>query len=169
MAAPVTDTPQASAAEKLGGKEAFKKARKAWKKTAKQAKFTGEKPPAFLYFGVSMIALLKDLLDFVGLGSLPGIGFVVTFCLTFLIWILLTLFDTSSSSWKTRSNIRLARGLTVIFFGLIEAVGFGLNFLPIETVMVIVLYHLAKKAYKKAKKEADQNPAPAPDPYAYAE
>lgn len=62
---------------------------------------------------------------------------------------LLTLFDRSSRG--VGSNIQMARGLVVLGFGLVEAVGFGLNFLPIETTMVIVLYQLAKKAYQKSK------------------
>ncbi len=111
-----------------------------------------------------MIALLKDLLDFAGIGSLPGIGTVVTICFTFLIWILLAMFDRSSQ--HTRMNMFLVRGLVIIGFGLIEAVGFGLNFLPIMTAMVIVLYFLARRAYKKAKEEAEKNPAPEAPAYA---
>lgn len=103
-----------------------------------------------------MIALFKDLLDLVGIGSLPGIGTVVTLCLTFLIWILLTVFDKSGA----KSNRQLARGLVMIGFGLIEAVGFGLNFLPIETAMVIVLYQLARRAWKKEEKEAQAEGRP---------
>lgn len=99
-----------------------------------------------------MVALLKDLLDFVGVGSLPAIGTVVTICFTFLIWMLLSLFDRSSQ--YTRSNMHLTRGLVVIGFGLVEAIGFGLNFLPIETAMVIVLYQMAKRAWRTGQKSA---------------
>lgn len=127
-------------------------------RTAADAKFTGEKPSAFLYLGVSMIALLKDLLDFVGVGSLPAIGTVVTICFTFLIWMLLSLFDKSSQN--TRSNMHLMRGLVVIGFGLVEAIGFGLNFLPIETTMVIVLYQMAKHAWKEEEKKAKKEGRP---------
>src|SRR3990167_1055209 len=123
-------------------------------RNATDTKFTGEKPSAMLYLGVSMIALLKDLLDFVGVGSLPGIGFVVTACFSFLIWILLVVFDNSSKG--TRHNMMLIRGLVVIAFAAIEGFAFGLNFLPIETMMVLVLYYLARKAWKKAKEEAEE-------------
>ena len=133
-------------------------------RTAAHAQFTGEKPSVLLYLGVSMIALLKDLLDLVGIGSLPGIGFVVTSCFSFLIWILLATFDRSSQN--TRSNIQLIRGLVVIAFSLVEAIAFGLNFLPLETTMVIVLYQLARRAHRKAKKEAEENPTP--DAHRYA-
>ncbi|NCQ05959.1 MAG: hypothetical protein GW815_00090 [Candidatus Moranbacteria bacterium] len=115
-------------------------------------KFTGEKPSLFLYGGVGIIALFKDLLDLVFIGSLPGIGTIITICLSFLIWILLTMFDRSGGA----QNMQITRGLIVIFFGLVEAIGFGLNFLPIETAMVFVLYVLAKKAWKKAKEEAER-------------
>ncbi|OGI14635.1 MAG: hypothetical protein A2878_00110 [Candidatus Moranbacteria bacterium RIFCSPHIGHO2_01_FULL_54_31] len=132
---------------------------------AANAKFTGEKPSAFLYLGASMIALLKDLLDFVGVGSLPAIGTVVTICFTFLIWILLAVFDRSSQN--TRGNMQLTRGLVVIGFGIIEALGFGLNFLPLETTMVIVLYQLARRAYRRAE-EAHRKQSSVAGPYVYA-
>lgn len=128
------------------------KVRDKYGRSIRHAKFTGEKPSFLLYGGVGLIAILKDLLDLIGIGSLPGIGWVVTFCFTFLIWMLLTLFDRSGG----KSNIKLIRGLVTIVFGLIEAVGFGLNFFPIETAMVVVLYILAKRAWKKAKKEAEK-------------
>lgn len=158
--------PVAAAAQAATRKSALERAREARRavrsgrvrdaqgRNAQAAQFTGEKPSAFLYLGVSMIALLKDLLDLVGVGSLPGIGTVVTGTFTFLIWILLAMFDRSSQN--TKSNMSLIRGLVVLAFGLVEAVGFGLNFLPIETLMVIVLYQLARRAYRQAKTAAAQ-------------
>ncbi len=132
-------------------------------KQTKKPTFTGEKPSALLYFGVGMIAILKDLLDFIGIGSLPAIGTVVTLCLTFLIWILLVIFDRSSKNKKM--NMQVTRGLVVILFGLAEML-FGLDLLPIETAMVILLYFMARRAYKKAKKEADEQAKE--ETYAYA-
>lgn len=128
------------------------RARRAIRKAVPKMKFTGEKPSAMLYLGVAMVALLKDLLDFVGVGSLPGVGTVVTICFTFLIWILLTIFDHSGG----KKDTKLARGFVVLIFGLVEAIGFGLNFFPIETAMVIVVYFMARRAWKKAKEEADK-------------
>jgi len=113
-------------------------------------KFSGEKPSKVLYLGVGGIALLKDLLDFTGVGSLPGIGTVVTICFSFLIWILLTMFDRSGKG----SNIKVMRGLVILLLGLVEALGFGLNFLPIETFTVILLYSMAQKVWKKTEKKS---------------
>lgn len=118
---------------------------------AGKAEFTGEKPSAMLYMGLSSIALLKDLLDFVGVGSLPAIGTVVTACFAFLIWMLMTLFDRSGG----KQNNKMARGLVLLFFSLVEAVGFGLNFLPLETLTVIVLYMMARGAWKKEQKRLE--------------
>ncbi|MGK2848505.1 MAG: hypothetical protein ACSLEX_00300 [Minisyncoccota bacterium] len=115
------------------------------KKSQTQTSFTGENPSFSLYIGVAMIALLKDLLDLIGVGSLPGIGFVVTACFTFIIWLLLATFDRSSQG--TKSDMQMARGLVTIGIGLIEGIGFGLNFLPIELLMVIILYVMAKRAW----------------------
>lgn len=126
--------------------------------SARGGKFTGVKPSLLLYLGLFFIAFLKDLLDFVGLGSLPGLGTVVTICFSFLIWMLMTLFDRSGG----KSNKKMARGLVLIFFSLVEALFFGLNFLPIQSGTVVVLYIMARSAAKKEEKrlameEANEN------------
>lgn len=136
-------------------RQTIKKGSRAWGKAVKKTKFTGEKPSMILYLGVSMIALFKDLLDLVGIGSLPAIGTVITFCLTFLIWILFLLFDKSGGGSK--ANRAMVRGLILIFIGMVEGLFFGLNLLPIETATIIVLYLMARHAYKKAKKEHEKN------------
>lgn len=156
----------AAVAGKTAEKLAMKRAMRSIANKVKKTKFTGEKPSKILYLGVAMIALFKDLLDLVGIGSLPAIGTVITVCLTFLIWILLLLFDKSGGGKKV--NRAMARGILMILIGMVEGLFFGLNLLPIETTMVIVLYILAHRAYKKAKKTHDdqaeeekKNPAPA--------
>lgn len=117
-------------------------------KQAAQMKFSGVQPSKMLYQGLGCIALLKDLLDLVGLGSLPGIGTVVTFCFGFLIWMLMTLFDRSGG----KSNTKMARSLVLLFASLVEALGFGLNFLPIETLTIVALYIMARRAAEKEEK-----------------
>jgi hypothetical protein len=117
--------------------------------------FTGVKPSFMLYLGLFFIAFLKDLLDFVGLGSLPGVGTVVTLCFSFLIWMLMTLFDRSGG----KSNNKMARGLVLFFLTMIEGVLFGLNFLPIESLTVIALYMMARSAAKKEEKRLGEEEA----------
>lgn len=115
---------------------------------AASASFSGVQPSKMLYLGLGCIALLKDLLDLVGLGSLPGIGTIVTICFSFFIWMLMTLFDRSGG----KSNKKMARGQVLVGFSLVEAFGFGLNFLPIETLTVVALYIMAQRAAKKEEK-----------------
>lgn len=110
------------------------------------------RPSALLYGGLAMIALLKDLLDLALVGSLPGIGTVVTACFGFLIWMLMTLFDRSGG----KSNNKTARSLVLLFASLVEAIGFGLNFLPIETLTVLALYMMARTAWKKDEARAKE-------------
>ena len=130
----------------------YSQIRKDVRRNAKHLPFTGKKPSVLLYGGVGMIALLKDLLDLVGIGSLPGIGTIVTACFSFLMWMLLTLFDRSGG----KHNKKMIQGAVILFFGLVEAVGFGLNFLPIQTLTVVILYHLARKNWKKERAGAEK-------------
>ena len=60
----------------------------------------------------------------------------------------MTIFDRSGG----KSNSKMMRSLVFSLFSLFEAIGFGLNFLPIETLSVFFLYIMAKKAAKKEEK-----------------
>ncbi len=89
-------------------------------------------------------AMLKDLLDFVGIGSLPAIGYVVTLCVSSVIGIMV--FIAGSGSKKRNRAKSLIKKLVTLGGGtVVESLLFGLNFLPIETLTVIVLYHIVKK------------------------
>lgn len=116
---------------------------------ANKLRFTGRKPSATLYGGVAAIALLKDMLDLAMIGSLPGIGTIVTICFTFLIWILLAVFDRSGGS----KNLQITRGLVLAGVAAVEGLGFGLNFLPIQTFTVIFLYYKAQQAYRESMRK----------------
>lgn len=113
---------------------------------ANKLKFTGRKPSATLYGGVAAVALLKDMLDLAMIGSLPGIGTIVTICFTFLIWIILAVFDRSGGS----GNTQITRGLVLAGVAAVEGLGFGLNFVPIETFTIIFLYYKANQAYRQS-------------------
>ncbi len=116
--------------------------------TSHSGQFTGVQPSFLLYLGMASIALLKDLLDLVVIGSLPGVGTVVTLCFSFLIWMLMALFDRSGG----KSNNKMVRNAILVCISFVEALGFGLNFLPIETLSIAALYALAKKAARKEEK-----------------
>jgi hypothetical protein len=84
------------------------------------------------------VAMFKDLLDFVFIGSLPVIGTVITAGLSFLIFALL--FLTGSKNQTSRRVIVL--GLTTI----VEGIFFGINFFPLETAAVFVIYYLDRNS-----------------------
>lgn len=91
-----------------------------------------------------MAAILKDLLDYVGIGSLPAIGYVVTICVSFVIGIMI--FIAGSGNKKRNRAKSLIKKLVTLGGGtIVESLLFGLNFLPIETLTVIVLYRIVKK------------------------
>lgn len=92
----------------------------------------------FLYLPALAVAMFKDLLDFVFIGSLPVIGTVITASLSFLIFALL--FLTGSKNQTSRRVIVL--GLTT----LVEGILFGLNFFPLETAAVLVIYYLDRNS-----------------------
>ncbi len=129
-------------------------ARAAFRKGVASSRASAQ-PSIILYGGLVCIALLKDLLDLALVGSLPGIGSVVTLCFGFLIWILMFVFDRSGG----RSNNKIARSLTLLGFSMVESFGFGLNFLPIETVTVIALYIMTRSAWKKEEERRKKEEA----------
>lgn len=92
----------------------------------------------FLYLPAMAVAMFKDILDFVFIGSLPVIGTVITAGLSFLIFALLYL--TGSKNQTSRRVIVL--GLTT----LVEGVLFGINFFPLETAAVFVIYYLDRNS-----------------------
>ncbi|KKP70873.1 MAG: hypothetical protein UR69_C0002G0040 [Candidatus Moranbacteria bacterium GW2011_GWE2_35_2-] len=91
-----------------------------------------------------IVAMLKDLLDFAGIGSLPAIGYIVTICISFVIGLMVFI---AGSGNKKRNRVKsLTKKLVTLGGGtVVESLLFGLNFLPIETVTVIVLYRIIRK------------------------
>ncbi|MFZ1626819.1 MAG: hypothetical protein WAT81_03400, partial [Candidatus Moraniibacteriota bacterium] len=90
----------------------------------------------------------KDTLDLIGIGSLPAIGTAVTLCFSFLIFMLLFTFDRSGA----RGSKRVAQGMVMVFFTLIEGVGFIINILPLETLTIVFLYIISYRSWKEAQK-----------------
>lgn len=111
---------------------------------------TGEKPSLLLFAGITLAGLLKDTLDFIGIGSLPGIGLVVTACFSFFSFVLLLLFDRSGG----RGNKRMAQGMVVTMGTLVEGIGFVVNFLPLQTLTAVFLYLISYKSWKNSQRAA---------------
>ena len=109
------------------------------------------RPTLFRYSPAIMVATLKDLLDLIGF-SLPVLSFVISAIFGFLIFVLLLLAKTNSSLVEMRFVIR--RAVIFICGFIIEAFLFGINFLPIEVLTVLLIYwvdkHFTKEQIEKA-------------------
>lgn len=96
------------------------------------------KPGLLVYMPAFVLAIIKDLLDWVLIGSLPVIGTIVTFMFAVPIFICLMLVKSNGSVADSRFVIRR---LVIFLCGLaIESFIFGLNFLPIETITIAIIF-----------------------------
>jgi hypothetical protein len=119
------------------------------KKTAQE--FAGEislfkfiKLEDFIFVGFAIsIALFKDVLDFVLVGSLPAIGTAVTLFASSAIAGSMYIAGANKGMFNQAktSSFMLRRVLTWLGATLGEMI-FGIDFLPIETVLVLALYRL---------------------------
>lgn len=105
------------------------------------------RPTFFSYAHIFIIALLKDLLDLTGIGSLPGIGTVVTFCFALLIFLLLLFAKTNRKLIDSRFVLRM--GIILLLGSMTEGFAFGLNFLPIETLTIFIIYFMDRNLSDK--------------------
>ncbi|MFA6383623.1 MAG: hypothetical protein WCX17_04350 [Parcubacteria group bacterium] len=102
----------------------------------------------FIFVGFAVtIALLKDILDFVGIGSLPAIGTVVTVVVSIFIAASMYIVGANKKMRKkaraqANSSKFVMKRLGTLFGGTIAEFIFGLDFLPIETLMTLFLYRL---------------------------
>lgn len=103
---------------------------------------TGNAVTLLSYAPMLMSAVFKDILDLTGIGSLPGIGTVVTICASILIFFLALL------RGSFRGEMKYKKGMTLLIGTLVEAIGFGLNFLPLETITVLAMYMIDKAEAK---------------------
>ena len=140
-----------------GGTEEEKEAEKRKKRfkglrsplaTAKKAKDIATAPTKIqssdipIYGTAFILAGLKDLLDLSFIGSLPGIGTAITFCISIAIGFVL-LFD-GVSGFQKKVARRLARRYLVLIAGtMVEGFLFGLNFFPFEILTVAIIYWMS--------------------------
>lgn len=101
-----------------------------------------------------MIALFKDMLDLV-IGPLLGLVTVIALCCSILIGLLLFTFDRSGGG----ANKKMAQGLVLVLVTLVEGVGIGLDYLPLETASVILMYFMALAAWRKTQGQPPGNGA----------
>lgn len=110
----------------------------------------------FLYAAALFVALLKDILDWIGIGSLPAIGTVITICISIFIFFMMLL---AGSSGKMKMATRIVRRYLILGVGSLIEFLFGINFLPVLTLTVLVIWFMAlaeKKQEAEEKKKAGE-------------
>lgn len=108
-------------------------------------------------YGIALAAaLLKDILDFVGVGSLPAIGTVVTLLASIVIW---TVMIITGSAFKAIRKRRFIARYGVLVLGTLIEIIFGIDFLPIETAMVIYIFVSTLEDRRDAENEAEEEAA----------
>ncbi|MFC1645283.1 hypothetical protein ACFL08_04625 [Patescibacteria group bacterium] len=96
---------------------------------------------ALIYGGALFLALFKDfILDYVGLGSLPVIGTVTTAMIAGAIFILFWFDGMSAAKGMVRRMVVFGIGSAI------EGFVVGVNFAPIETLTVIIVYMMVLKS-----------------------
>lgn len=108
-------------------------------------------------YGIALsAALLKDILDLVAIGSLPGIGTVITLMATITIWAVMII---TGSAFKAIKKRRLVMRYGVLAAGTLIEILFGLNFVPVETAMVVYIFVSALEDRRDAKEKSDAKAA----------
>lgn len=104
------------------------------------------------FFAFALIAaMLKDLSD-ITLGLIPGVGLVLAFVFGLMATTVIVVCVLVTGSFRLRSSIK--KWLTIGATNLTEML-FGINFLPIETISVIILFFLTLMERKEEKAERE--------------
>jgi len=101
-----------------------------------------DKATFYQYSPLFMLAGLKDALDLVLVGSLPVIGTIVTLCFAVAMFFVLMFSKTNRQLSDNRLLLRL--GLVLLLGSMAEGFIFGINFLPMESITVLVMFLMDK-------------------------
>ena len=94
-------------------------------------------------------ALLKDILDEVMIGSLPGLGTVLTICCSIFIGMMMLLV---SGTGKRKNASSAMKKIATLVGGTIVEIIPGINFIPIETATVIFIYFMVLSERKNSSR-----------------
>ncbi|HAI73959.1 MAG TPA: hypothetical protein DCS28_03775 [Candidatus Moranbacteria bacterium] len=105
-----------------------------------------------------MTAVLKDVLDFLAVGSIPVIGTALTFMASITIIAAMFICGSRSSSKSKGKKIteKIAKKWGTLAGGTIFEMLFGLNFIPVETITAFVIYIFILQERKEAAEERQQ-------------
>jgi hypothetical protein len=127
--------------------------------TAKAMLFSIEMRDIF-FIGAIMMAVLKDISDFPGMGSIPVIGTVLTLMASITIIAGMLVSGSYKSGRKNKSNVKRAiKRWGTLAGGTLTELLFGVNFLPVETLTALITFGLMLLERAELKKEEAENNA----------
>lgn len=94
-------------------------------------------------------AILKDLLDLVFIGSLPGVGTAITICCSIFIFMMMILVG---GRGKKGVASGIAKRAGVLLGGTLVEFMPGIDFFPVETATVLIIYVMTLSERKNAQK-----------------
>jgi hypothetical protein len=105
----------------------------------------------WMYGLALMAAILKDLLDFVEVtGILYAAIIVITLCCSIFIAMMMLLGGFNNNTGG-RAQQKIIRSWLILLGGTTVEMLFGINFLPVETLTVMIIYALMLSARKQTK------------------
>lgn len=109
----------------------------------------------WMYFAALLAAIFKDIVDLI---EAAGVTYIVVFVVTLCIsaFIAMMMFLGSFSSGKSRTQYKIIRGWLILLGGTGAEMIFGLNFMPIETFTVILIWGMVLSERKQAEKEKEE-------------
>lgn len=96
------------------------------------------KPTLWGYKFVFVLAICKDLIDLSIVATIPGIGFIITSMFWIAMFIAMYLAKTNRSLFEIKKIATLAVGY------ILEAFGFLLATLPMQTIVAVVIFLIDK-------------------------
>jgi hypothetical protein len=105
----------------------------------------------YLFVGMALSsAIIKDILDYTPLG-LPGLSAVLTFAASFMIFGCMYIAGSSTSSAKIKASVGGPfKKYGALVAGSLAEMIIGIEFLPIETMVVIYMYWLVLRERQSA-------------------
>lgn len=111
-------------------------------------------------FGIALaLALLKDILDITLIGSIPVLGTAITLMISLTIALIMII---TGSAQKVKIS-KFAKRYVVLIGGTLIEMVFGIDFMPVETAVIIIIFYMTLKQRKEAVEKANQ-PAPTAEP-----
>lgn len=107
----------------------------------------------WMYFLALLAAIFKDLTDWILVGPLFFLAIIVGFLVSIFIAFMMIL-GSIFADGKGRLYHKAIRSYLILLAGTTAEMLFGVNFIPIETMTVLVIWYLALCARKQVKESS---------------